>query len=141
MSCKYVVNCITNYLTDNKKILTSNIFANREDASNFILQDVQATISEAKLTDGYDIHCKQNLTDDLPNAIVTVKDNKFTWQTTKVETKDCTDLPVNRLVYLTNRLIDNMLATMDEKDVIAKLLDLGFTQDEIAYEFDLTDEN
>lgn len=139
MSCKYVVNCITNYPTE-KTILTSNIFTNREDAANFVLKDVQATISEAKLTDGYEIHCKQNLTDDLPSATVTVKDNKFVWQTTKVETEDCTDLPVNRLFYLTNRLIDNMLATMDEEDVIAKLLDLGFTQDEITYEFDLAAE-
>lgn len=137
MQYKYVVNNIYN----NQNIITSNIFANREDAANFILNDVQATISEAKLTDGYDIHCKQNLTDDLPNAIVTVNDNKSTWQTTKVETKDCTDIPINRLLYLTNRLIDNMLATMDEKDVIVKLLDLGFTQDEITYEFDLAGEN
>lgn len=137
MQYKYVVNNIYN----NQNIIASNIFANREDAANFILNDVQATISEAKLTDGYDIHCKQNLTDDLPNAIVTVNDNKSTWQTTKVETKDCTDIPINRLLYLTNRLIDNMLATMDEKDVIAKLLDLGFTQDEITYEFDLAGEN
>lgn len=137
MQYKYVVNNMDN----NQNIIASNIFANREDAANFILNDVQATISEAKLTDGYDIHCKQNLTDDLPNAIVTVNDNKSTWQTTKVETKDCTDIPINRLLYLTNRLIDNMLATMDEKDVIAKLLDLGFTQDEITYEFDLAGEN
>ena len=137
MQYKYVVNNIYN----NQNIIASNIFANREDAANFILNDVQATISEAKLTDGYDIHCKQNLTDDLPNAIVTVNDNKSTWQTTKVETKDCTDIPINRLLYLTNRLIDNMLATMDEKNVIAKLLDLGFTQDEITYEFDLAGEN
>lgn len=137
MQYKYVVNNIYN----NQNIIASNIFANREDAANFILNDVQATISEAKLTDGYDIHCKQNLTEDLPNAIVTVNDNKSTWQTTKVETKDCTDIPINRLLYLTNRLIDNMLATMDEKDVIAKLLDLGFTQDEITYEFDLAGEN
>lgn len=137
MQYKYVVNNIYN----NQNIIASNIFANREDAANFILNDVQATISEAKLTDGYDIHCRQNLTDDLPNAIVTVNDNKSTWQTTKVETKDCTDIPINRLLYLTNRLIDNMLATMDEKDVIAKLLDLGFTQDEITYEFDLAGEN
>lgn len=137
MQYKYVVNNIYN----NQNIIASNIFANREDAANFILNDVQATISEAKLTDGYDIHCKQNLTDDLPNAIVTINDNKSTWQTTKVETKDCTDIPINRLLYLTNRLIDNMLATMDEKDVIAKLLDLGFTQDEITYEFDLAGEN
>ena len=137
MRYKYVVNNIDN----NQNIITSNIFANREDAANFILNDVQATISEAKLTDGYNIHCKQNFTDDLPNAIVTVNDDKFTWQTTKVESKDCTDIPINRLLYLTNRLIDNMLATMDEKDVIAKLLDLGFTQEEITYEFDLAGEN
>lgn len=128
-------------MDNNQNIITSNIFANREDAANFILNDVQATISEAKLTDGYNIHCKQNFTDDLPNAIVTVNDDKFTWQTTKVESKDCTDIPINRLLYLTNRLIDNMLATMDEKDVIAKLLDLGFTQEEITYEFDLAGEN
>lgn len=137
MRYKYVVNNMDN----NQNIITSNIFANREDAANFILNDVQATISEAKLTDGYNIHCKQNFTDDLPNAIVTVNDDKFTWQTTKVESKDCTDIPINRLLYLTNRLIDNMLATMDEKDVIAKLLDLGFTQEEITYEFDLAGEN
>lgn len=137
MRCKYVVNNMDN----DQNIITSNIFANREDAANFILNDVQATISEAKLTDGYNIHCKQNFTDDLPNAIVTVNDDKFTWQTTKVESKDCTDIPINRLLYLTNRLIDNMLATMDEKDVIAKLLDLGFTQEEITYEFDLAGEN
>lgn len=137
MRYKYVVNNMGN----NQNIITSNIFANREDAANFILNDVQATISEAKLTDGYNIHCKQNFTDDLPNAIVTVNDDKFTWQTTKVESKDCTDIPINRLLYLTNRLIDNMLATMDEKDVIAKLLDLGFTQEEITYEFDLAGEN
>lgn len=137
MRYKYVVNNMDN----DQNIITSNIFANREDAANFILNDVQATISEAKLTDGYNIHCKQNFTDDLPNAIVTVNDDKFTWQTTKVESKDCTDIPINRLLYLTNRLIDNMLATMDEKDVIAKLLDLGFTQEEITYEFDLAGEN
>ena len=137
MRYKYVVNNMDN----NQNIITSNIFANREDAANFILNDVQATISEAKLTDGYNIHCKQNFTNDLPNAIVTVNDDKFTWQTTKVESKDCTDIPINRLLYLTNRLIDNMLATMDEKDVIAKLLDLGFTQEEITYEFDLAGEN
>lgn len=137
MRYKYVVNNMDN----DQNIITSNIFANREDAANFILNDVQATISEAKLTDGYNIHCKQNFTDDLPSAIVTVNDDKFTWQTTKVESKDCTDIPINRLLYLTNRLIDNMLATMDEKDVIAKLLDLGFTQDEITYEFDLAEEN
>ena len=137
MRYKYVVNNMDN----NQNIITSNIFANREDAANFILNDVQATISEVKLTDGYNIHCKQNFTNDLPNAIVTVNDDKFTWQTTKVESKDCTDIPINRLLYLTNRLIDNMLATMDEKDVIAKLLDLGFTQEEITYEFDLAGEN
>lgn len=137
MRYKYVVNNMDN----DQNIITSNIFANREDAANFILNDVQATISEAKLTDGYNIHCKQNFTDDLPNTIVTVNDDKFTWQTTKVESKDCTDIPINRLLYLTNRLIDNMLATMDEKDVIAKLLDLGFTQEEITYEFDLAGEN
>ena len=137
MRYKYVVNNMDN----DQNIITSNIFANREDAANFILNDVQATISEAKLTDGYNIHCKQNFTDDLPNAIVTVNDDKFTWQTTKVESKDCTDIPINRLLYLTNRLIDNMLATMDEKDVIAKLLDIGFTQEEITYEFDLAGEN
>ncbi len=137
MRYKYVVNNMDN----DQNIITSNIFANREDAANFILNDVQATISEAKLTDGYNIHCKQNFTNDLPNAIVTVNDDKFTWQTTKIESKDCTDIPINRLLYLTNRLIDNMLATMDEKDVIAKLLDLGFTQEEITYEFDLAGEN
>lgn len=137
MPFKYIVNNIDN----DQNIITSNIFTNREDVSNFIIKDVQATISEAKLTDGYNIHCKQNLTGDLPNAIVTINDNKLVWQTTKVETDDCTDIPVNRLFYLTNRLIDNMFATMDEKDVITKLLDLGFTQDEITYEFDLSEEN
>lgn len=138
MSCKYIVtHYITHYAVHETQVITTNIFDSREEAASFIKNDVQEYISNEKLTNKGDIHCQQYLNNESPRAcVVSDNDDTGTWHTAKIEMNDCTNLPKNRLVYLVNRCIDHMLSTNTEETTILRLLDLGFTEDELIYEFD-----
>lgn len=144
MSCKYIVtHYVTHYAVHETQVITTNIFDSREEAASFIKNDVQECISNEKLTNKGNIHCQQYLNNESPRAcVVTDNDDTWTWHTAKIEMNDCTNLPKNRLVYLVNRCIDyirstnNTSVTLTEETTILRLLDLGFTEDELIYEFD-----